>query len=191
MQTGTLRSAALITAVALATGGCSSLTPGQNAAAFGGGAAILAGSIARAAGMSPAQSMLIGAGAGALVAVTAYVVAKHEATVRQRKIAEERARIAYARLAARQRAHDRAVAQARTTGSRPPANSVAKMPRYIAVATEKDEHTSPKAKQSVMIYDTESQGIVGNSVYDVSTPPSVGQTAKFDTYSAEYVGTGR
>jgi len=62
--------------------------------------------------------------------------------------------------------------------------------RYIAVDTEKDEHTAPQAKKSVMIWDTQSQEVVGNNVYDVKSPPPVGATAKFDTYSAEYVGSG-
>jgi hypothetical protein len=41
-----------------------------------------------------------------------------------------------------------------------------------------------------MIWDTQSQEVVGNNVYDVKSPPPVGSTAKFDTYSAEYVGSG-
>ena len=32
--------------------------------------------------------------------------------------------------------------------------------------------------------------IVGNNVYDLKSTPKVGQTSKFDTYTAEYVGTG-
>jgi hypothetical protein len=41
-----------------------------------------------------------------------------------------------------------------------------------------------------MIWDTQSQQVVGNNVYDVQSAPRVGSTAKFDTYSAEYVGNG-
>jgi hypothetical protein len=41
-----------------------------------------------------------------------------------------------------------------------------------------------------MIWDTQSESVVGNNVYDVQSTPPVGQTAKFDTYSAEYVGSG-
>jgi hypothetical protein len=66
----------------------------------------------------------------------------------------------------------------------------ARKTRYIAVDTEKDEHTSPQAKKSVMIWDTQSQKVVGNNVYDVKSPPPVGSTAKFDTYSAEYIASG-
>ena len=62
--------------------------------------------------------------------------------------------------------------------------------RYIAVDTEKDARTSANAKKNVMIWDVESEQIVGNNVYDVESTPPVGQTAKFETYAAEYVGTG-
>jgi hypothetical protein len=62
--------------------------------------------------------------------------------------------------------------------------------RYIAVDTEKDERSAPTAKKTVMVYDTETEAVATNNVYDVKTPPPVGSTTKFDTYSAEYVGSG-
>ena len=65
-----------------------------------------------------------------------------------------------------------------------------KLPRYIAVDTAKDERTVPQAAKSVVIFDTETQEVVGNNVYDVKSTPPVGGTAKFETYTAEYVGTG-
>ncbi|HEY2342551.1 MAG TPA: hypothetical protein VGH90_05965 [Chthoniobacteraceae bacterium] len=191
MQIGALRSTVLVTTIALAAASCENMTPGQNAAVFGGAAALTAGTIARAAGMSSAESFATGAAVGAVVAATAYVIAKHQASERQRRVAEERARIAYARLKARQEAHQREVAKNnQSAGSRSTAGTPAKLPRYIAVDTEKDEHTAPQAKKSVMIWDTESHQVVGNNVYDVSNPPAVGSTAKFETYSAQYVGSG-
>ncbi|MGB8464595.1 MAG: hypothetical protein WCE49_06600, partial [Terrimicrobiaceae bacterium] len=60
--------------------------------------------------------------------------------------------------------------------------------RYIAVKTEAESFN--KGKSAVMIYDTQSNQIVGNNVYDLKSTPKVGQTSKFDTYTAEYVGTG-
>jgi hypothetical protein len=102
-----------------------------------------------------------------------YVIAKHQATERQHQIAEERAQRAYAQMSAERKSK----MKARKT-------------RYIAVDTEKNEQTSAEAKKSVMIWDTQSQEVVGNNVYDVKSPPPVGSTAKFDTYSAEYVGSG-
>ena len=160
------------TAAIFATG-CENLTPGENAAVFGSGTGILAGSIARAAGASAGQSIAIGAAAGAIAAATAYIVAKHQATERQRRLAEQRARVYYGRMSSTKKA-----------------TLKKKRVRYIAVDTEKNEKTSPKAKKAVMIWDTKSESIVGNTVYDVEKTPSVGSNAKFETYSAQYVGSG-
>jgi len=171
MKPTTIQSAAVITATALALSACSSLTPGENAAVFGTGAAIAGTGIARAAGLGGWESLAVGAAAGGVAAGIAYVVAKHRATERQRQIAQQRARVYVGR-----------VAKTSSTTKK-------KKPRYIAVDTVKDERTSPKAKKSVMIYDTQSEEFVGNNVYDVQSTPRVGTTAKFDTYSAEYVGT--
>jgi len=173
MNIGTIKIVALSTSIALLISGCENMTPGENAALFGTLAGVGGASIARAAGASPGQSLAIGAAAGAIVAITAYVIAKHQATERQRRIAEERARVYYGRLAPEKKAVLKK-----------------KKVRYIAVDTEKDEHTSPKAKKAVMIWDTQSESVVGNSVYDVQNTPPVGQEAKFETYSAEYVGSG-
>lgn len=173
MNSRTTPVVALATSIALLVAGCENMTPGENAAVFGGGAGILAGGIASAAGASTAQSIAIGAATGAVVGMTTYIIAKHQATERQRNIAEQRARVYYGRLA--------------------PEKKMAlkkKRVRYIAVDTEKNEKTSPKAKKAVMIWDTQSESVVGNNVYDVQSTPSVGSTAKFDTYSAEYVGSG-
>lgn len=173
MKPGTLQVAALSTSIALLAAACENMTPGENAAVFGTSAGMLAGGIARAAGANTAESIAIGAATGAVVAFTAYVISKHQATERQRRIAEERARVYYTHLAV-----EKKVALKK------------KKVRYIAVDTEKNEQTSPKAKKSVMIWDTQSEAVAGNYVYDVESTPAVGSTAKFDTYSAEYVGPG-
>jgi hypothetical protein len=149
------------------------MTPGENAAVFGGLSGLAAGGFARAHGMSTAESIATGAAVGAVVAVTTYIIAKHQASERQRRIAEQRARVYYGRLSS-----EKKVALKK------------KRVRYIAVDTEKDQRTSPRAKKSVMIWDTQAEAVVGNNVYDVESAPSVGTTAKFETYSAEYVGTG-
>ena len=117
--------------------------------------------------------MVAGAAVGAVTAVTVYIIAKRKASERQRKIAEERARAFQRKLSTEKKA-----------------TMKKKKVRYIAVDTVKDERTSPKAKKNVMIWDVEREQIVGNNVYDVESTPSVGQTAKFETYAAEYVGTG-
>jgi hypothetical protein len=110
----------------------------------------------------------------AVVATVIYFIAKHEATERQRQVAEMRARQSYARMSAQRRA-----------------NMKAKKVRYIAVDTEKGASSSPKAKKTVMIYDTQTQKIASNNAYDVAQSPSVGSTTKIDSYSAEYVGSGQ
>jgi hypothetical protein len=173
MKIPMLRTCSILAAVSTFGTGCADLTPLQNAGVFGAAGGAAAGGIARASGASVGESVAIGAATGAVVAAVTYVIAKHEATERQHRIAEERAQRAYAQMSAERKSK----MKARKT-------------RYIAVDTEKDEHTAPEAKKSVMIWDTQSQEVVGNNVYDVKSPPAVGSTAKFDTYSAEYVGSG-
>jgi hypothetical protein len=190
MNAGFIKLVSIAGAAAVFASGCSNMTPGENAALFGtiGGAA--AGGIARAAGLGTAESLATGVATGAIIAATTYIIAKHQATERQRRVAEERARAAYAKIAARRNA---TTAQRTAGGGRKVAGrakTAKKVPRYIAVDTVKDEKTSSKARKSVMIWDTESQQVVGNQVYDVQTPPPVGSTARFETYSAEYVGSG-
>ncbi len=109
----------------------------------------------------------------AVVTAIIYSIAHYEATEHQRQIAEQRARQSYAHMSAQRKA-----------------NMKAKKVRYIAVDTEKGSKTSPKAKKTVMIYDTETQKVATNVAYDVQKTPSVGETAKIDNYSAEYVGSG-
>jgi hypothetical protein len=109
----------------------------------------------------------------AVIATVVYIIAKHEATERQREVAERRARQSYARVPAKRKA-----------------DMKAKKVRYIAVDTERGQASSPKAKKTVMIYDTQTQRVASNSAYDVEKPPAVGSAAKIDNYSAEYVGSG-
>ena len=108
-----------------------------------------------------------------VIAVTIYAIARYEATERQRQVAEMRARRAYAGMPEKRKAAMKA-----------------KKVRYIAVDTEKGTKTSPKAKKTVMIYDTQTQKVATNTAYDVEKTPDVGTTAKIDNYSAEYVGSG-
>ena len=149
--------------------GCENLSPAANGAVFGTGAGILAGGAAKAAGASTSQAAAIGLATGALVGITAYVIAKQQATERQRKIAEERARLAYESAPAPKKARYQKT-------------------RYIAVDTVREKDS--QGAKSVLIYDTQTQQVVGNNVYDVKQAPKEGSVSKFDTYSAEYVGSG-
>lgn len=100
------------------------------------------------------------------------IIAVRAASQRQREVADQRARAAF-----------RKMGKLGTT--------TRKKSRYLAVATERSEATrGRKPAQSVMLWDTHSQSIVGNNVYDVEAAPSLGSTARFETYSAEYVGSG-
>ena len=109
----------------------------------------------------------------AVIAATIYFIARYEATERQREVAEMRARRSYERMPAGRKAEMKK-----------------KKVRYIAVDTEKGQKTSPKAKKTVMIYDTQSGRVASNTAYDVEKSPQVGSTTKIDNYSAEYVGSG-
>jgi hypothetical protein len=109
----------------------------------------------------------------AVIAITIYSIARYEADQRQREVAIMRGRQSYARMSPQRKA-----------------NMKAKKVRYIAVDTERSKKTSPKAKKTVMIYDTQTNTVANNVAYDVEKAPSVGTTAKIDNYSAEYVGSG-
>jgi hypothetical protein len=164
-----IKSSTAVLVAGLLLTGCENMSPEANGALFGTGAGILAGGLARAAGASTSQAVAIGVATGAVVGVTAYVIAKRKATERQRRYAEERARLAY-------------------QNAPPPRKAQYKKSRYIAVDTVREKDSA--GAKSVMIYDTQTQQVVGNNVYDVKESPKEGTVSKFDTYSAEYVGTG-
>jgi hypothetical protein len=164
-----IKSSSAVLVAGLLLTGCENMSPGANGAVFGTGAGVLAGGLARAAGANTSEAVAIGLATGAVVGVTAYVIAKHKATERQRRYAEERARLAY-------------------ENAPPPRQAAYQKTRYIAVDTLREQNSS--GAKSVMIYDTQTQQVVGNNVYDVKEAPKEGTVSKFDTYSAEYVGTG-
>ena len=169
MHARLIRSTSALLVAGLLLTGCENMSPAANGALFGAGAGALAGGIAKAAGAGGSEAVAIGLATGAIVGVTAYVIAKHQATERQRKIAEERARLAYENAPA-------------------PRKAAYRKTRYIAVDTVREKNST--GAKSVMIYDTQSQQVVGNNVYDVKQSPKEGTVSKFDTYSAEYVGSG-
>jgi membrane protein implicated in regulation of membrane protease activity len=161
--------------IALFASACENLTPGENAAFFGTAAGLAVGIPLAVSGVSPSVTIPVTAGAVALAAGGAYIIAKHQATERQRKIAEQRARIYMAKRAEA----EKAAAQATTAKK-------SKKPRYIAVRTQKEDFNT--GKEAVMVYDTQTNGLVGNQVWDLKSSPKVGSVQKFDTYSAEFVG---
>jgi hypothetical protein len=120
------------------------------------------------------------------------IIARYQATERQRAVANQRARAAYAKLVrSAGETSTRTMPREPSTGGKKTAKRKPvrkKVPRYIAVDTERD--TRSKGAKSIMIWDTQVQQVVGNEVFDVQAPPRPLDTAKFDTYSAQYVGAG-
>jgi len=171
MKVSKLQLPVLITAGALMASGCSNMTPGENAGVFGTVAGAATGIALGASGVPGYITVPVAIGAGALAGTAAYVIAKHQASEEQKKIAQARAELYYKRLDAEQKE-----------------TLQKKKVRYIAVDTKKDSKT--QGQKAVMIYDTKSQQIVGNDVYDVKESPKVGQTTKLDNYTAQYVGSG-
>ncbi|GAB4166155.1 MAG: hypothetical protein Fur0032_03380 [Terrimicrobiaceae bacterium] len=180
MNPALLRSAAVGIAVAVATTGCENLSPGENAAIFGAAAGLATAIPLGVTGVNPAITIPVTAGAVALAAGGAYLISKHQATERQRKVAEQRARL----YLAQQKEKEEAARRAAVASAQKPKKS--NQTRYIAVKTQKESFN--QGKESVMIFDTQTNGIVGNQVYDLKESPKVGSVQKFDTYSAEYVG---
>ncbi len=182
MHPGTLRLAAAGTAAAFVLSSCTPLTtqetsgPGPFA---GAGAASAASDITRATTASGGEAYATGARVQTAAAAATFIIAKHQATQRQRQVATQRARAAVQKLQAQ-----------RVERPGQPAAKKKKLPRYIAVETVKEKNTVAQAKKAVMIWDTQAQDIVGNNVYDIASPPPVGATTRFETYSAEYVGAG-
>jgi hypothetical protein len=171
--------------LAMTSSSCENLSPGENAAVFGTVAGLATGIPLAAAGVDSRIAVPAALGAAALAAGVSYVIAKHQATVRQRQIAEQRARIYMAQRAAAEQRVAKTASASTASGKK---KTKPKETRYIAVKTQTESFN--KGQSAVMIYDTQSNQIVGNNVYDLKSTPKVGQTSKFDTYTAEYVGTG-
>src|SRR6266446_7666242 len=103
MNTKTLKTSCCIVTAALFVSGCENLSPEGNAAVAGTVSGIGAGALARGLGANTGESAAIGLATGAVVAATVYIIAKHQATERQRRIAQERARVAAARIEAQRK----------------------------------------------------------------------------------------
>ena len=174
--------------LSLFTSACENMTPGENAALFGGITAVAVGVPLALCGVDPNIVVPVTIGAAALAAGASYVIAKHQATERQRRVAEQRARLYMAQRAEAQRVASRSSHSSGSTAKK--SSKPAPEPRYIAINTEKSG-AAPSSGPSVMVYDTQSSQIVGNNVYDLKSQPKAGQNAKFDTYTAQYVGNGK
>lgn len=172
----------LLLAAGLLTSGCQNAQPGENAAVFGGLGAAVTGIALGAAGVDPAITIPVTAGAGLVAGAGAYIISKSQANAQQRKIAEANAQAAVAKMEAQKK-------KAAASSSSRTAKSAAK-PRFIAVDTVASKE-SPKGSSQVMVYDTKTNQIVGNNVYNIGEKPKVGSNTSYDTMTAQYVGTGR
>jgi len=185
---------ALFAAIAIIGAGCANDDngqPGPFSSASSSDAAESA--IASGAGARSAESFATGAPTGTMLSATVFVIAKYEASERQRRIVETRALSTAAHLRS-QSAQAQISRAEKISKSNPAATTRAQaqqqLPRYLAVDTGRDARSSPRAKKSVMIWDTQAQQIVGKDVYDIAAPPPVGSSARFETYTAQYVGAG-
>lgn len=105
-----------------------------------------------------------GINAAAKVTARYYWVAKYAASPVQREVAVARGRAAVKKMASH---HEQP------------------KPRYIAVKTKGDGRA--KTQTNVMVFDTQSESIIGNDVYDLNERPPAGQAIRFETYSASFV----
>jgi hypothetical protein len=171
----TVRSVAVAGACVILGTACQNFSPEQNAAFFGTAAGAATGIPLAASGVNPSIAVPVTVGAAAVAAGVSYVISVQEANAEQRRIAEANAQ---AYMQRQKELQQEQAAQARAK----------KKPRYIAVKTQKAP--SNTGKTQVMVFDTQTSQVVGNNVYDLKTTPKTGEVSKFDTYSAEYVGSG-
>ena len=114
------------------------------------------------------------------------ILATHQASAKQVAVAQENGRRAVAKLQARIAADERSAPRVKPSGGgKKPAR---KMPRVIAIVTEKNSQTDGRAAKAVMLFDTHAQQVIGNKVYDIEKEPRAGEDVRFETHSANYLG---
>jgi hypothetical protein len=132
-----------------------------NPIAAGGIAGVGSGVIARSAGLSSTESALVGVAVGVTTAAIVYSYQKRKATEREQALAKQRAATVQKKVDSKSKS--------------------APKTRYVAVPTEKSD--------TVMLYDTKKEKVVGSSAYDMEKTPKKGEVVKFGSINAEYVGT--
>jgi hypothetical protein len=125
----------------------------------------------RAVAVEAGLSFGFGEHAMSRVIETQTMFIRHTATEVQRRTAEKNAKTYYTRLTPKKKAALKA-----------------KKVRYILIPTVKSAETSPQAKEVRMTWDTQSESLVDNYVYEFQNPPAVGTVAKVGGYTAEYTG---
>lgn len=145
------------------------------------GAGAIAGlgvtAIELARGATTEDALKRGAIAGTVTAIVVTIVEKRRASDQQQRLAQSRAEAEMRR---------RNSSQSKRTYSQNSRTAPKPKQRYLAVETSTDQRTTSSAK-NVMIYDTRSNKLVSNDVYDIKKAPKHGQVAKFESYNAEYI----
>lgn len=119
------------------------------------------GGIGKAAGLKTEEAVVLGAATAAIT----YGVTKYMASQKQKQTAEVNAIRVQKRFEQEEK----------------------KIPRYMAVSTLQDKGV--QGGESVMIWDTESQAIVGKQVYHIKEVPELYTIIKLDDYETTYVGS--
>jgi hypothetical protein len=141
--------------------GCVTTDPLASAGIAGGLAGVGSGVIARHAGASSGQAALIGTAVGVTTAVIVYSYQKRKATEREQALAKQRAAKVQKRVDSKSKS--------------------APKTKIVAIPTEKSD--------TVMLYDTKKEKVVGSQVYELEKTPKKGEVVKFGSVNAEYVGT--
>ena len=92
-----------------------------------------------------------------------------ESTRQQREVAEANARRLYFSKRAKRRV-------------------AARKGRSHLIAVQTVRNTDSTGAATCMLFDTQSRQIVGSLVYDCARVPKIGESVKFATYNATYVG---
>ncbi|MFK5921800.1 MAG: hypothetical protein QM496_06445 [Verrucomicrobiota bacterium] len=121
---------------------------------------ISSGAIARGIGLSSTEAAIIGTAVGVTTAVIVYSYEKRKATEREQALARQRVAKFKSKMSAKSKSKPKT--------------------RYVAVPVEKAD--------TVMLYDTQKEKMLGNSAYEFDKTPKKGEVVKFGSVNAEYVG---
>jgi hypothetical protein len=121
-----------------------------------------------------------------------FAVGIYKATSHQTELADQRATAAFARFSAEEKSslQRSGVRYLAVQTADPTPAQWAEIRRDMQKPTSRysGRRDVPEKIYCVMIWDTQSQEIVGTDCYAVLKLPPVGELARFDTYTAQYVG---
>jgi len=148
-------------------------------------------------------------GAASGISTHNYALGAYHSTPEQLRIARHRADRHYAKLSPglKNRMRDRGVRYLAVRTLDPSKEQLAEIKRraaaagasggssfgYGASAVSGPVHetgSAPKPWHCVMVWDTYSRDLVGSECYAVTTLPPAGESVRFDTHVAEYIGDG-